>query len=153
MQVKSILVVCVGNICRSPVGERQLAARLSERGSDIAVSSAGIGALVGEGADATAADVASGHGLSLGGHVARQFTRGLGAAQDLILVMEPGHRREINRVAPDLSGRVMLFDHWVGGKGIEDPYRRSREMHEVVFARISEAAESWASKLAQKQVP
>lgn len=148
MRVKTILVVCVGNICRSPVGERQLAARLAERRSDIVVSSAGIGALVGEGADATATEVAMGHGLSLDGHVARQFSRTLGAAQDLILVMEPGHRREIARAAPDLSGRIMLFDHWIGGKGIEDPYRRSREMHEAVFARITEAAETWAAKLA-----
>ena len=148
MRVKSILVVCVGNICRSPVGERQLAALLAERRSDIVVSSAGIGALVGEGADATASEVALGHGLSLDGHVARQFTRTLGAEQDLILVMEPGHRRVIARAAPDLSGRVILFDHWTGGKGIEDPYRRSREMHEAVFTRITTAAEGWAAKLA-----
>lgn len=149
VRVKSILVVCVGNICRSPVGERQLVARLAEKGCAITVSSAGIGALVGEGADATASAVAAGHGLSLDGHVARQFTRDLGAAQDLILVMEHGHRREIARTAPDLSGRVLLFDHWLGGVGIEDPYRRSREMHEAVFARITEAAESWAAKLAR----
>lgn len=148
MRVNSILVVCVGNICRSPVGERQLAALLAARGSGIVVSSAGIGALVGQGADATAAEVAAGHGLSLEGHVARQFTRAMGAAQDLILVMEPGHRREIARSAPNLSGRVMLFDHWQGGAGIEDPYRRSREMHEAVFARITDAAAGWAEKLA-----
>jgi protein-tyrosine phosphatase len=153
MQVTSILVVCVGNICRSPVGERQLAAQLAARGASVTVSSAGIGALVGQGADATASQVAAGHGLSLEGHVARQFTRALGAAQDLILVMEPGHRREIARSAPDLSGRVMLFDHWLGGSGIEDPYRRSPEMHEAVFARITLAAEAWAAKLAPNLAP
>ena len=152
MRVQSICVVCVGNICRSPVGERQLAARLAERGSQIAVSSAGIAALVGQGADATASEVARANGLSLDGHVARQFDRKLGAAHDLILVMEPGHRSEIVRAAPDLSGRVMVFDHWEGGKGIEDPYRRSRDMHEAVFARITKAAESWATKLAPRKV-
>lgn len=150
MQVNAILVVCVGNICRSPVGERLLAARLLERGRAITVTSAGIGALVGHAADATAAEVAQAHGLSLDGHVARQFSRALGAAQDLILVMEPGHRREIARTAPDLSGRVMQFDHWLGGAGIEDPYRRPRLIHEGVFARLSDAAESWAAKLAPR---
>lgn len=148
MQLKSILVVCVGNICRSPVGERLLAAKLAERGAEIAVSSAGIGAMVGHEADQTTQQVAAARGLSLAGHVARQFTAEMGQGADLILVMEPGHRREIARQAPALSGRVMLFDHWLGGKGIEDPYRRPVAFHEAVQDRIAEAAESWAARLA-----
>lgn len=148
MKLRSVLVVCVGNICRSPVGERVLAAGLAERGSRIDVSSAGIGALVGHGADETASAVAQSEGVSLEGHVARQFTRDLGLQHDLILVMEPGHRREIVRLAPDLSGRVMLFDHWIGGKGIADPYRRSQEFHEIIFGQISDAARLWVEKLA-----
>lgn len=147
MKVSTILVVCVGNICRSPVGERILAQTLAARGASIKVSSAGIGALVGHAADAVMTEVGAQKGLSLDGHVARQFTRALGQAHDLILVMEPGHRREIARQAPDLSGRVMLFDHWQGGKGIEDPYRRPREIHEIVFAKLAVAAEDWAGKL------
>lgn len=150
---RSVLVVCVGNICRSPLGERLLAVRLAERGSAVMVSSAGIGALVGDGADETAAAVALGHGISLDGHIARQFTREIGLAHDLILTMEPGHRREIIKVAPDLSGRVMLFDHWHGGKGIADPYRRSREFHEEVFSLVDTAASAWAAKLAPKLAP
>ena len=144
---RSVLVVCVGNICRSPVGARLLSARLAERGSEITVTSAGLGALVGHAADAAAAAVASDHGVSLDGHVARQFSRDLGLAHELILVMESGHRREIIRAAPDLSGKVMLFDHWQGGNGIDDPYRQSREFHEAIFAMIDAAARSWAEKL------
>lgn len=150
MKLKSVLVVCVGNICRSPVGERVLAAELAARGSNIAVSSAGIAAVVGHGADETASDVAQAEGVSLEGHVARQFTRELGLEQDLILVMEPGHRREIVRLAPDLSGRVMLFDHWVGGQGIADPYRRSQEFHEIIFHKVKDAAQLWVEKLAPR---
>jgi len=147
---RSVLVVCVGNICRSPVGERLLATRLAERGTSLSVASAGIGALVGHAADETAAAVAAAHGISLDGHVARQFSRELGLDQDLILTMEPGHRREIINASPDLSGRVMLFDHWQGGKGIADPYRRSPEFHEEVFALIDTSASAWAAKLAAK---
>ncbi|SNS30207.1 low molecular weight protein-tyrosine-phosphatase [Antarctobacter heliothermus] len=145
---RSVLVVCVGNICRSPVGERLLSARLRNCGSSISVSSAGIGALVGHCADETAAAVAAEHGVDLDGHVAQQFSRELGLDHDLILTMEPGHRREIIKVAPDLSGRVMLFDHWQGGKGIADPYRRSRQFHEEVFSLIDTAGSAWAAKLA-----
>lgn len=143
----SILVVCVGNICRSPVGERLLRQALPA----LDVTSAGIQALVGKPADKTASEVAATHGLSLHGHEARQFTPDLGKAHDLILVMEPGHKREIARVAPQLAGRVMLFDKWTGDTGIADPYLRSKEFHEKTFAALSEAALAWARRLAPKE--
>ena len=144
--IKSILVVCVGNICRSPVGERVLQAALPQA----KVTSAGLGALVGHGADPTASDVAAAHGVSLDGHVARQFTAELGTAQDLILVMEPRHRQDIGQIAPQLLGKTMLFDHWIGAKGIDDPYKLSREFHELTFAKIKEAGQTWALRLAKK---
>lgn len=145
--VRRVLVVCFGNICRSPVGARLLAARLAGRGAAVEVCSAGIGALVGHPADAMTRRVAEANGLDLDGHAGRQFTRELGRAQDLILAMEAGHRREIGRIAPDLSGRVMLFDHWTGGRDIPDPYRQSEALHRAVFAQIAAAADGWAARL------
>ena len=144
--MNSILVVCVGNICRSPVGERILASLLPK----VKVTSAGIGALVGHGADKTATEVAKSHGISLDGHVARQFTNRIGEESDLILVMEEGHRREISKQAPHLRGRIMLFDHWSGGAGIPDPYKRPLAYHKNTFDLISTAAEAWAMRLAAK---
>lgn len=54
--IKTILVVCIGNICRSAVGERLLAAALSGNQSPIGVASAGLVALTGHPADPTATD-------------------------------------------------------------------------------------------------
>lgn len=147
MQFESILVVCVGNICRSPLGARLLEIKLAEAGLDIAVSSAGIAAVEDHGADADAAREASAHGVSLDGHVARQFSHSIGSDHALILVMEPGHKNNIIKSAPDLSGRIMLFDQWTGAKGIPDPYRRSAEFHAEVFAQIDAAASAWVVKL------
>ena len=143
MQVHKILVVCVGNICRSPLGERLLQQALP----DIEISSAGLGALVGKPADTLATEVAANKGVSLDGHSARQFTPDLASGQDLILVMEPGHKHEIARISPHLSGRVMLFDQFTGAKGIADPYRRSKEFHELVFQQVSAASVAWAARL------
>jgi len=143
MQVHKILVVCVGNICRSPVGEYLLRDALP--GVDI--TSAGIGALVGHAADETATDVAAANGISLDGHIARQFTPAIGAGQDLILVMEAGHKREIERLSPQLAGRTMLFDQWTGKKGIADPYQKTRDFHEAIFTEIKAAADGWAQRL------
>lgn len=144
----SVLVVCVGNICRSPLGERVLARALP----GLRVSSAGLAAVVGHGADAETTAVAAEIGVDLSGHVARQLTVEIGAAHDLVLVMEPGHRAEIFRRHPALSGRVMLFDHWIGGQGVADPYRKPRAAHLAARERIVAAAEPWIARLGGARV-
>lgn len=147
MMFDSILVVCVGNICRSPLGERLLSDKLAAAGLDIRVASAGIAALEGHEADADATTVAAANGTSLDGHVARQFSHEIGADHALILVMEAGHKREIIASAPDLSGRIMLFDQWTGASGIPDPYGRSTRFHEEVFVLVEQATTAWVEKL------
>ena len=137
----------MGNICRSPVAERLMAASSEAK---LRVSSAGIAALVGHPADLIAAEVAAANGVSLDGHVARQFSPALGREQDLILVMEPGFRTAVASEAPELIGRVMLYDHWTGGTGIPDPYGHSRAFYERVFTRIAQATHAWSSNLAMK---
>lgn len=145
--IGSALVVCTGNICRSPIGERLL----SRLCPGLRVSSAGLRAVVGSAADATAIAVAACLlELDLSGHSARSFTAEMGQQNDLILVMDHHHRAELVRGWPQFSGRVMLFDHWVGGKGIDDPYRRPSEFHAIVVDDIHRAALSWAPRLSQK---
>lgn len=145
--VASVLVVCIGNICRSPVGERLLRAALPE----LTVTSAGLHAVVGDPANPAAAAAAAAHGLSLDGHVARQFTPAIGAAHDLILVMEAAHRRELIQHAPHLSGRTMLFGQWLaGGTDIPDPYRKSAAIQDQTFLMIRQAAQGWIARLSPK---
>lgn len=140
---KSVLVVCTGNICRSPVGERMLAALCPH----LIVTSAGIGALVGKPVDKDAGSVASAHGVNVQGHAARQITAELLAANDLVLVMGPEHLRYIRDNFPQASGKTMMFDKWERDTGIDDPYRRSIEFHELVFAEIQKSARSWAKRI------
>lgn len=149
--IESVLVVCVGNICRSPVAAQLIATGLSMEGVSITVSSAGIGAMVGQEIDPVAAEIARANGLSLQPHTARQFTPEMGRRSNLLLVMEPGHRKHIVQKSPQLSGRIMLFDHWTGARGISDPYKQSHEFHDMVFARLSEAAQAWVEKLSVGQ--
>lgn len=142
--MRNILVLCVGNICRSPVGERLLRQHLT---SEFNVSSAGIGALSGHSADDEMAAVARSNGLSLSAHLARQFEAELGKEADLILVMETGHKQDITRRHPELSGKILLYDHWTGGETIPDPYKKSRVHHEVAYEMLKRAAVAWSQKL------
>ncbi|MGM0632429.1 MAG: low molecular weight protein-tyrosine-phosphatase [Pseudomonadota bacterium] len=145
---RNILVVCVGNICRSPVGEALLRQRFPER----SVRSAGVAAMVDRGADPTAAEIAAQDGLDLGGHSARQLDEAMIREADLILVMTQGQRRTIAERSPAASGKTMLFGQWLdgggpGGREIPDPNGKSREVFEQVHALLTRAADSWKEKL------
>ncbi|UUE35084.1 protein tyrosine phosphatase [Pectobacterium aroidearum] len=139
----SILVVCVGNICRSPTGERLLKQALPAK----KIASAGLGALVGKPADATATEVANQHDLSLEGHEAQQLTSALCRQYDLILVMEKGHIDGVSRIAPEVRGKTMLFGHWLNQQEIADPYRKSRAAFEFVYSQLEQSAQKWAQAL------
>ncbi|MBL4249297.1 low molecular weight phosphotyrosine protein phosphatase [Vibrio fluvialis] len=143
----NILVVCVGNICRSPSGERVLQTLLPSKH----IASAGIGAeksrLVGKPADEIATQVAAEHGVDLSNHRAQQLTSALCGQYDLILVMEKGHLEVLTAIAPEARGKTMLFGQWIGQKDIPDPYRQSKEAFDYAYNLIEQAAQAWAKKL------
>ncbi len=139
----SILVVCVGNICRSPTGERLLKQHLPNK----RITSAGIQALVDHAADKTAENVASVNGVSLEGHIAKQLTKEMCREYSLILVMEKGHVDAVCALAPEVRGKTMLFAHWLNQREVPDPYRKSQESFEFVYKLLSEAAQKWAQAL------
>lgn len=112
------------------------------------VASAGLSALVGHGVQSDMADIARRLGIEVSGHHAQQFTADLGAAYDLILVMERAHRNEIARLAPHLMGRTLLLDHWSGGEDIADPYRQGSAAYERAFEKILTSTQTWAAHLA-----
>ncbi|MGQ0392513.1 MULTISPECIES: arsenate reductase/protein-tyrosine-phosphatase family protein [Raoultella] len=137
-----LLVVCVGNICRSPTGE----ALLSKYCKNKIVISAGLSALSGHNIDKMAKTVAHENGLIMGNHIAKQLTADLCQENDLILVMEKKHIDEICKLAPECRGKIMLFGHWISQE-IPDPYKKSKEAFQHVYRILDEAAVEWSTKL------
>lgn len=143
-----ILVVCVGNICRSPVGEKLLQAYFPHK----SIASAGIASersrLVGKAADSMMIEVAAARGVDISNHRSQQLTPELCRQAELILVMEKGHIEQVRLISPESSGKVMLFGHWLeGNKDIPDPYRQSKEVFDYAYNLIDEAARKWQQKL------
>ena len=90
----NVLVVCTGNICRSPMAEGMLKKKLPERlAGRVTISSAGIHALHGNMAQPHALEVMQGVGIDISGHRARQLSSTLVRSSNLILVMEKFHLR------------------------------------------------------------
>ncbi|MBB3189416.1 low molecular weight protein-tyrosine-phosphatase [Halomonas cerina] len=141
-----ILVLCTGNICRSPVAGAMLASRLSDK----QIETAGLNALEDRGVEPTARALAEADGLDVSEHQARQLTREMLQRADLVLVMSDGQRMAVGQMDPAALGKTMLFGRWLdGGQGreIPDPYRKSPEAFKHVHQLLSQAADSWTSKL------
>lgn len=141
----SILIVCVGNICRSPMAEAMLRDHLA--GKNIRVASAGVGALVDKPMDSTALEVLREHGGDHPDHKARQLTREMAHQYDLILTMEPRHVQDILKIAPEARGKTFLLGKWQGDQKIPDPYRQQRPAFEHVYQLVQQGVASWAKHL------
>lgn len=144
---RSILTVCTGNICRSPLAEARLRQRLAEAGADVHVASAGVGALVDEPADPHAVTVAAELGMDLSTHRGQQLTLSLGEAYELILVMENGQKEWIVSRYPVLQGRVYRLGHWQD-LDIPDPYGRSLQRFRAAASQIDLAVDHWLERIA-----
>ncbi|WP_028008556.1 low molecular weight protein-tyrosine-phosphatase [Solimonas flava] len=140
-----IIVVCTGNICRSPIGEGLLRQRL--QGRDIEILSAGTGALVGFPADPLAVEVAADHGLDISAHRAQQATLPLLSSMDLVLTLDQGHSDWINARYPQLRGRVHKLLKWRENADVADPYRQPKEAFEQAWADIDAGVDDWLKKL------
>ncbi|MFO0701281.1 MAG: ATP-grasp domain-containing protein [Nitrospira sp.] len=135
--VRSILVACTGNVCRSPLVEVYLKAQCLERGLSLDIRSVGLDTSPGHPANPSAQKVGRRHGLSLDAHRTTMFTTELGAASDLILVMDLGHRDMLlKQYAVGASKVVMLgyFDRMF--HEISDPFGKSDERFEQCFEQI-----------------
>ena len=108
-----ILIVCTGNICRSPFIERLLQRQLDERrpGSDreVLVRSAGTGALTGSAMDERAAAQLVAYGGDPVGFRARDLTPDLIAESDLVLTATRAHRGKVASLYPKALRRVFTF--------------------------------------------
>ena len=143
MNIKSILVVCVGNMCRSPTAEYLLKEKLK----GIQVTSAGLMARKNKSACPKAIEIAASNGLDISPHKTRKLTPEMVAQNDLVLAMEAGHTTEILSVAPFAHGKVIKFGRWSGDEDIADPYLQSDAMYQAVFSKLKEQAHNWANKL------
>ena len=142
--MKNILVLCIGNICRSPIAE----ALLKQHFPDKTIWSAGLGALVGNPADPLSIQVAAAHGVDMSAHRAQQLASWMCQSAGLILVMEQGHKTEIEQLYPLVRGKVFRLGE-IGKFDIADPYTQPLEAFETTYTDIARGVADWAPRIRQ----
>ena len=157
MAKKSVLFVCLGNICRSPLAEGVFRSVLAERGmeDDFVIDSAGMGDWhAGQAPDHRAIAVARANGLDISGQQARAITDRDFERFDLILGMDRKNIRELRGIAPDASrDRIHLFLDYAGSgaKEVPDPYFGDAAGFDETYRLIRAASEGLADRLAKAE--
>lgn len=140
---RSILVVCTGNVCRSPIAEYLFKKYLPTH----KIASAGIKAMVGEPAREQAFKVSQKDGVDLSRHCAQQIDNQICQSYDLILVMEHIQIEQIEAIAPQVRSKVMLLGQWMKKQTIPDPVGKDDEAFELVYQQIKQNVLMWVEKL------
>lgn len=140
--MQHILVLCIGNICRSPMGEAMLRVALPGK----TVRSAGLGALIGKPADPLSVQLMAEQGIDISAHRAQQISPALVAQADLILVMDLEQKRHVETQYMGARGKVFRLCE-SSKDDIPDPYREGIESFRNAHRMIAEGAEFWAAQI------
>src|SRR5439155_9227526 len=148
--ITNILLVCTGNICRSPLAASLLERALRGRGLEVTVTSAGTGAWDGAPASEGAYLVALERGLDLSGHRARLLTRELVENAHLILTMARHHRARVDELGGE--GRVFVLGEYAGRGGddveVSDPFGGNLDIYRDTCQELEALASAVAERLA-----
>jgi len=146
VNVTTLLFVCTGNTCRSPMAEalarKMLADLLKVKESELAdrgyrVVSAGTSAGHGGAASEEAEQVVKKYGADLSRHESRPVTVSMIEEADKVWVMTPRHRKTLVEWMPDHAGKIELLDP--AGKEIDDPIGGSMEMYRTAAKHIHDS--------------
>lgn len=150
-----VAVVCLGNICRSPVADVVLNARLADAGLAVTVESYGTGGWhVGEPMDRRSAATLTAAGYDPTRHRAQQFGGAHATAYDVVLAMDSSHHAELAALGVPAERLLMFRAFDPEGEGdVPDPYYGGPQGFDDVLAMIERTADALVKELAGVQQP
>ncbi len=136
--MNTILVVCIGNICRSPMAEYLL----KIQHPNLNIHSAGIAAMVGHPADPKSQHCMQRLNIDLSQHVAKQLNAELVKEADLILTMSQNQVKHIESTWTFAKGKTFRLGHWQG-RNVTDPYQHDQAFFDETCELIQQLVADW----------
>jgi len=152
--VTSVLFVCLGNICRSPLAEGALRAAAVHAGIDVEVDSAGTGGWhAGDPPDRRAQAAARRHGTDISGLRARQVRPEDFRRFDFVFALDRQNLRDLEAIAPaDATAELGLLMDLVPGRegsSVADPYYGEDRDFDVTWDDVHAAADALVARFGQ----
>jgi protein-tyrosine phosphatase len=144
---KSVLFVCIGNICRSPVAEGMLKHYSERYGLGLKVESCGVHAMVGQHPQPYSIEVAAAHSIDVSMYQARQITHDMLASADLVFALDHLVLDRIVQRFPFAVGKVKKLGFLENDRDIEDPYRKNKDAFVEMYKNMDLCLRSCLKKL------
>ncbi|MDT8375221.1 MAG: hypothetical protein RQ867_00625 [Mariprofundaceae bacterium] len=141
-----ILLICAGNLCRSPFAEAYMRKQFELAGVNAECFSRGLLSMPGQKAPELAVKIAEEFGVDLSGHISQALLAPDMDRAALVMVMEPGQRQHLSKVRPAHIGKVMMLSQPNGGQKISDPMGRSAETFRRVYTEITGHVDAWMAR-------
>jgi protein-tyrosine-phosphatase len=150
--MSTVLFICTGNLCRSPMAAGLLRQRLAESGMDSRhrVFSAGVWAVDGHPASEHAIAVMAERGVDISGHIAHTITSEDVTEADLILAMSREHEQMIRNTWPQYDWKLYRLSEMAGKRqDIKDPYGRPIEEYRACADVLEDFIERGFQKIVE----
>lgn len=152
VELPLLMVVCTGNICRSPMAEAVLQHQITARGLAAQVASCGLDAPIGRRPHPHAREVNQARGMPINEVKRSQRCSADELRQALIVfVMENHHRHQILNRHIEVGGKTFLLGHWQEQQ-ILDPVHSPLEVFETVYNQIEQGCSAWLDHLVKAKM-
>ncbi len=141
-----IMMVCAGNICRSPFAEFYMRKQLQEKGIEAEVFSRGLLMIQGKKVSENGVKVGLEFGVDMRVHQSKALLAPDLDRAGLVLVMEQNQRSHLLKKRPEFIGKVMMLSQPCGGKAINDPMNQSEAIYRSVYSEIAECVDAWLTR-------
>ncbi|MDX8397938.1 MAG: hypothetical protein R8K49_06425 [Mariprofundaceae bacterium] len=141
-----IMMICAGNLCRSPFAEYYMRLRLQQAGVEAECYSRGLLAMPGRKVPELAQQVGLEFGVDMSSHVSQTLLAPDVDRASLIMVMETAQRQHLSKIRPTSIGKLFLLSQPIGGHKVPDPMGKDEAYFRSVYEDITTMVDAWAQR-------